>query len=961
MSFAVRKAEVACAVATGVQTISPPGGDPGLGAAKAVVMFGVCLTADGTGANARMFTGVATPDGNDGWCAFTSDDAAATGVGGGGSEANAALKVMTAATTPTVDAIATVSAWNANGSIGLNWSDAPSSAWRLHVLLFYGSDITNATCGMWGVAAGTGAKSLTGLGFTPDYVLKMTTAQSIGTETRANGAHFSWSMFTATDSVAGGLLTTEAATMANVCAQRSGRTMYAPSSAGATLFDATLTSMDAGGWTENYSVNAGAHNVIYLALKGPRVKVGMETKPTTISTKSTTAPGFRPDGALMFSWGQIANTAVDSTGAECAKLSVGAWDGNGNEGSVWIGDDDGLADSESNMRTSALKGLQFTSNFTGAVDAEADFTDTATGFDADWTVSDAVATEYAYAVFGPNATVKQVSGIAVTGSSTVGITVRRRRRISPPAVAAVSAATVVTVRRRRRPVVQVAAASSVTVNPRRRRRPVVLVQAASAVTVAPARRKRTGAVQVQAASSVAATPRRRKRTGAVQVAASSTVTVNPRRRRRPDVVAVAALSSVAAAPRRRRRVVAGVSALSSVAITAQVRSPLKQVAVGVAAIANVQVSTRRRRRVTGVAVTCSSAVTVNPRRRRRTAGAAVTASSAVTVNPRRRRRPSGVAVTCSSTVTASPRRRRRPAVGVGSSSAVTALPRRRRRVTAVVNAASAVEVWARQLPDVWEPYTYADGRVDLVSSGRWAPAMWAPATSTPVVTSQRLVENAGAGSWSDAVTTAAYAPGRLEARVLNANLGYAELGLYADRTPGWPDGYVLEHRPDGTVKLWTVTNGAYGSPLTTDVLSSPIGAGDRWIIERDGTALRAYVRRAGASAEQLILSATDATYTGPFYLGTGFAPGSGAVIDDVGLTYSPPKVYPAITAAAVVTVNPRRRRRVAPAVFAASSVTVANVRRRHRLELDVSGGATVSVVVNAGVSTLPTIAVGSYP
>lgn len=400
MSFAVRKFEVACNTATGNQTISPPGGDPGLGAAKAVIFFGVCLTADGAGAHARFFMGAAEAGGGDGHATFTSDDNAGTGIGGGTLADSAAIKIQTAATTPTTDAIATVTTWNSDGSIVVNWSDAPSSAWRLHGLILYGSDITNTAVGLVTTSTGTGSKSVTGLGFQPDFVLRFGIAAS--TEGRSNGAHFDWCMFTASDQVAGGLLTIENTTMNNDVAQRSGRSFWSPSSAGATLFDVTLTSMDSGGWTENWAVNAGSSRYIYLAIKGPRVKVGLETKPTSATNKDTTAPGFPAAGGLMFSWGQVASTSIDASSAECAKQSVGAWDDQGNEGSVWFGDDDNIATSESNMRTSATKGLQFTSNFTGTVDAEADFSEHASGFSANWTTADAVASEFAYAVFGAN-------------------------------------------------------------------------------------------------------------------------------------------------------------------------------------------------------------------------------------------------------------------------------------------------------------------------------------------------------------------------------------------------------------------------------------------------------------------------------------------------------------------------------------------------------------------------------
>ena len=595
MSFAVRKFTFNAITAGSTQTVSPPN-NPHLGAAKAVLFFGVAINNDGSAqAHNRYFMGAACPDGTNGCTTVAADDNVATMIGGGRTEVNAALKIDLQATTPTLDAVATVTTWNADGSIVVTWSDLPSLAFRIQGLLFYGSDIGNATVRQVTCPATAGTHSHTGMSFRPTFVFRPTSAQtSFGV--RTNGSHHSWCMFTESQSVAGGFATSEAADAANSIAQREGRSFYAPAIAGTLLWDAYLVSMNADGWTEQFVTSAGSSNTWALCLGGPfRVALGTDTKPTSASAKTTTvrgapdmtqAPifedtfsysdgdldtvsggvwgnpyfaaqqdirvvsgkamkattgtwsdayttdntfgdgdyvfkgltvqrslgficaahdaeggtdgygidcnpgssirlvrvdndvttalatatintwtagdsfvirkdgsrlsiwhfdaatsklrciaepvtdttytsgriaietnsataefdavavyplpaGFQVAGALLYSWGQVASTTVDTGNAENGKLSVGAFDDVGNEGSVWFGHDDGAATSEANMRLDLTKALQFTSDFTGTVDSECDASPVDGGFKLDWTTADGTASQFAFAAFAP--------------------------------------------------------------------------------------------------------------------------------------------------------------------------------------------------------------------------------------------------------------------------------------------------------------------------------------------------------------------------------------------------------------------------------------------------------------------------------------------------------------------------------------------------------------------------------
>jgi hypothetical protein len=706
VSFAVRQITATAITGGSAQTISPAT-DPGLGAPKAALMFGIALNNDaGVAVHNRAFVGAACPDGTDGCATFAADDNVGTMIGGGRTEMDAALKIDLQATTPTLDAVATVTAWNSDGSIDLTWSDLPSLAFRVQVVLFYGSDITNATVRQVTTPASAGSHSHTGMAFSPDVVMRFGTAQT-NLGTRANGAHFHWSLFTDSEQAAGGILVAETTTAQNCVAQRSDRSFWTPNAAGANLWDATLTSINSDGWTESYNVSAGSSNCWALCLEGPRVYVGAETAPTSVQTKSTTAPGFNPAGAVLFSWNQVASTAVDSSSTQCAMMAIGAADSEGAEASVWWGHDDSPTTSDANMRHTNAKALQLCSDFAGTVEGAADWSDTATGFDLAWNPAPATAREFVYVVFGGLAGTKQVSP-AVGAAATVGITVRRRRRVQPAAAAAstVTAAP----RRRRRVTAGVSASAAVSATVRRRRRVQAAVTSQSAVQALPRRRRRVQA-SVAAASSVAAAPRRRRRVQLV-VAAASTVTVTAQVLSpvKQITVGVAAASSVTAAVRRRRRVTASVAAVSTVSVAVRRRKSAtgllvaatssvtvtgarrrRRVAMGVVGASSVTVAQLRRRRRVAVAVAGSSSVAVTTRRRRRVA-VTVAGSSSVAVTTRRRRRITA-GVSALSTVQALPRRQpKQITVGVAGSSSVTALPRRRRRITPAVLAASSVAV-----------------------------------------------------------------------------------------------------------------------------------------------------------------------------------------------------------------------------------------------------------------------------
>jgi len=187
----------------------------------------------------------------------------------------------------------------------------------------------------------------------------------------------------------------------NVRAQRPGVAIYTASLPSLISKQATLVSMDADGFTLNYSVANNWTGYLYsLALAGVRVRVGSFTKAVAAApaVQAVTGLGFKPNLVVLSSVQDVARASGTITNP--ARRGLGASDGT-TAGCSAYSDEDGRNTSSVHAIDKTNKLFMKMDNATQTIDAEADLASLdADGFTLRWTTNDAVATEVLYFALG---------------------------------------------------------------------------------------------------------------------------------------------------------------------------------------------------------------------------------------------------------------------------------------------------------------------------------------------------------------------------------------------------------------------------------------------------------------------------------------------------------------------------------------------------------------------------------
>ena len=376
---------------------------------KAIIFWLNSRTAAGFGTQNWFGLGAATST-SARW-AVTHGDTTATASATTWRRYSAALCVYLNEGDSTVSCSADLSSLDADG-FTLNWT-AISSAFIVHYLALGGTDLTNATAGTTTYGAGTGSKSVTGIGYQPDFLLQATN----------NNASASGNTFSMTYGAAGltgqGAITNRSrngsANMEVGQWQRTDRLMVGLSAtASSTTTDCTFTSFDSDGWTVNWTNDPNGLVTYYLALKGPQTAVLSDTQKTSTGTKATTGAGFTPSAAIFFGANAATNTSGDYTQM---RASLGAATATA-EGGVWHQSADAAATSDTDSHTSSTKCLTHATQ-ASTIDAEADLSSfDSDGFTLDWTTADATAREFVAILFGdaaaaPSSTVRMLASAGV--------------------------------------------------------------------------------------------------------------------------------------------------------------------------------------------------------------------------------------------------------------------------------------------------------------------------------------------------------------------------------------------------------------------------------------------------------------------------------------------------------------------------------------------------------------------
>jgi len=409
---------------TGTQSITGVGFQP-----KAVIFFWTKNTTNGTSsANGVMGIGFAggSPIANSGVVTSAQDNVGTTNTGWRESATYSIITLNATTNPPTLAAQASVTSFDADG-FTLNWQTADASADIIHFIALGGTDITNVKVGQFTGPVATGNFSYTGVGFQPDLVMLAFPDRTATTldAVQAAGA-LNIGMFTSTSqgaigwgSRAGQTTITHAHTLSDA------HSIYGIRRNAADQI-ATFTSMDASGFTLNYSTVGGQAPYIYIALQGGQYKIGSFSKNTSAGTQSVTGVGFQPTGLMLFSHNSTATNGTVETADPAASMSIGAASGPAVNGTVWM-HDKSIINTDVNMISHNNLVMRMGASNNGITDygqASLSSFDT-NGFTLNWSSSDATARRILYLAIGsstPADTTPPVAGTVTVSPDVSGYT-----------------------------------------------------------------------------------------------------------------------------------------------------------------------------------------------------------------------------------------------------------------------------------------------------------------------------------------------------------------------------------------------------------------------------------------------------------------------------------------------------------------------------------------------------------
>ncbi len=403
----------------GTQTISGIPFQP-----KALIFFWTKNPTSGTStANGMMGIGFYDGTTNASVATVAQDNVGTTNTGW---IASSTYSIYTLNTTPAIAARASVTGFTADG-FTLNWPTADAQADIIHYIAIGGTDITNVKVGQFNGPATTGNFSVTTVGFQPDFVMLASTDRTATTldAVQAAGA-LNIGMFTSTTWGAIGWGSRDnQTTVTHAHALSDAHAFYGIRRNSADQV-ATFVSMDATGFTLNFTTAGGNAPYIYIAIKGGQHRIGSFTKRTSAGSQSITGLGFQPTGLMLFSHNSTAGNGTVETANPAAAISIGASSGSAAMGTVWMHDRT-IINTDVNMISHTNLVMRMGASNNGITDyGQATLTSYDTGgFTLNWTTSDATARRVLYWAIGsstPTDTTPPVPGTVTVSPDGNGYT-----------------------------------------------------------------------------------------------------------------------------------------------------------------------------------------------------------------------------------------------------------------------------------------------------------------------------------------------------------------------------------------------------------------------------------------------------------------------------------------------------------------------------------------------------------
>lgn len=296
---------------------------------KAIILYTTGQTAEGSDAAANASFSYGFSDGtNHRMIGWSADDNVGTTNVGKAFRTDRVAEYFSAGTPTSVRYVSGVAFTDATTTT-ITWDGTPAAAYKVGFIQVCGSDITNVIVGTQTLATSTGAQSVTGLAFQPDFgVFINAQATAAGTAARALGSIGFAASSTKEFTMAWGIddaqnmtATIDAVSYTDQAACMSGIT------AGAETVDflADFTSFNSDGYTVNVSnAPTAAWLVGYLLIKGGQWDVGTKVWASGTNTAVTVSGmAFQPKGLLLAHATPTADATVTTQVADPTSSVVG--------------------------------------------------------------------------------------------------------------------------------------------------------------------------------------------------------------------------------------------------------------------------------------------------------------------------------------------------------------------------------------------------------------------------------------------------------------------------------------------------------------------------------------------------------------------------------------------------------------------------------------------------------------
>ncbi len=381
---------------TGNQAITDVGFQP-----KVIMFWMSHATSEGVWDDAAFSFGAATTTSATGEqvnARFACDDAAATSACANFHGKTSVIGITDPAAS--ILAEADFVTMDANG-FTINWTNVDATARIVNYLALGGTGLTNATVGSATQKTGTtGSLAVTGLGFQPEAVILFNTKGSTTfPESSAASiyARFGFATGNANEGMVAWTIGNGQTTMDSARYQQTDDTTGIILTSGVNSL-ADFVTMDADGFTLNWSTVSSAYYYLYIALAGGEYTLGSLNQNVMPNTGNQMVTGLNQEPAALIAFSF--NAAASASIATGASVTWGISDG-ANSFTHWIGDADNVADALSNTNMDRTKFLTImTEGTTPATTTVATASFDTDGFTLNNTTVDATSREIIYLSIG---------------------------------------------------------------------------------------------------------------------------------------------------------------------------------------------------------------------------------------------------------------------------------------------------------------------------------------------------------------------------------------------------------------------------------------------------------------------------------------------------------------------------------------------------------------------------------